>query len=121
MTKKILIVDDEEEIGRTTSEVLEAEGYNVKTAKTVDAAWETLQEWEADLILLDILLPGDVKELVKNIDKQENFKIFYLSAFQKSDAKRRGLLEISEKIQGFIEKPFSISTLLEKIRESIGE
>lgn len=118
MGQKILVVDDEEEIRRTTKEVLEVEEYKVRTAKSTDAAWGELQEWEADLVLLDIMLPGDLEGFIRKLEEWENVKILYLSAFQKSEAERRGLLKISDKILGYIGKPFSISTLLDKVEKA---
>lgn len=118
MRKKILVVDDEKEITRTTKEVLTAEGYIVETANSTDDAWEKLQKWKPDLILLDIKLPGNVKKFVKKAGQFSNLKIIYLSAFSRLNAERRGFFALSEKIQGYIEKPFSITSLLDEIKEA---
>lgn len=121
MSKKILVVDDEKEIRRTTREVLEKEGYNVKTAKSTDIAWKKIQKWKSDLILLDIMLPGNLEEFVKKIEELQNVKVLYLSVVQQTEAEKRGLLQLSDKIFGYIEKPFTLSTLLDKVKQTISE
>lgn len=54
----ILIVDDEEGIRQTLSDILEDEGYCVLTAKTGEEAIKTAREAQPDLVILDIWLPG---------------------------------------------------------------
>ncbi|NIQ06166.1 MAG: response regulator [Candidatus Korarchaeota archaeon] len=119
MERKIMIVDDEKEIRRATQEVLEKEGYSVKTAKTTEAAWKKLQQWKAELILLDIMLPGDLEEFVKKVDQLGTVKVLYLSVVQEAEAERRGLLDLSDTILGYIEKPFSLATLLSKVKNAL--
>jgi len=55
---RVLIVDDEEGIRRSLRGILEDEGYEVEGVATGEAALERLKEAEADILLLDILLPG---------------------------------------------------------------
>lgn len=122
MTEKILVVDDEGEIRRIGREILENEGYRVSVAKTTDAAWKKIQKQTPDLLLLDIMIPGDLKEFVKKMEKEyKRTKILYLSVVDRTEAKRRGLLDISENIKGYIEKPFSLDTLLETVGGALKE
>lgn len=114
--KKVLIVDYESEIRVSISEVLEVEGYSVRSVSTTERAWEQFQKWKPDLILLDIMLPGDLKDFVNKLSQIEyNVKVLYLSVVQKSEAEKRGLTTLSEKICGYIEKPFSLNTLLTQV------
>lgn len=119
MKKKILLVEDEKEIRETTKGILEREGYEVKTVIKTKEAWEYLQDWEPDLILLDIMLPGDIRSFVKKVDHQGGIKILYFSAYAKENAEKRGLLDISEQITGFIAKPFSIEELMEQVQNAL--
>lgn len=122
MTEKILVVDDEGEIRMIGREILENEGYRVSVAKTTDAAWKKIQKQTPDLLLLDIMIPGDLKEFVKKMEKEyKRTKILYLSVVDRTEAKRRGLLDISENIKGYIEKPFSLDTLLETVGGALKE
>jgi two-component system nitrogen regulation response regulator NtrX len=54
----ILIVDDEEGIRQTLSDILEDEGYCILTAKTGEEAVKIAKESQPDLVILDIWLPG---------------------------------------------------------------
>lgn len=57
MSKKILIVEDEVILLDAYELVLKQQGYNVKTALDGQYALETVQEFEPDLILLDLRMP----------------------------------------------------------------
>lgn len=67
----ILIVDDEEGIRQTLSDILEDEGYCILTAKSGEEAVKIARETQPDLVLLDIWLPGidgmQVLQEIKNI------------------------------------------------------
>lgn len=54
---RILIVEDEDTIGRILVEVLTDEGYRVRWARNGCEALEVLQDWEPQLILLDLMMP----------------------------------------------------------------
>lgn len=120
MNKKILLVDDEKKIRNTTNEVLSTKGYDVKTAKSIETAKETLQTWEPDLLLLDIFLPsGNLKDFIKKLGRFENLKILYLSALPQEEADKFGFLDISKKVIDYVEKPYSIPDLLQKIENAL--
>lgn len=56
--KKILIVDDEENIRLLYKEEFEDEGYQVALAASADEAWEKIHEEHPDIVSLDIKMPG---------------------------------------------------------------
>ncbi|NIQ07230.1 MAG: response regulator [Candidatus Korarchaeota archaeon] len=117
MGKRILVVDDDDNVRESIRTLLKKEGYTIKTAKSTTDAWETLSKWRADLIILDILFPGEnIKEFVKKVDKRSASKILYLSVFAHSAAEDLGYIELSENVLGYIEKPFSIPNLLKKVK-----
>ena len=59
--KKILLVDDEKELLKTTEEVLRSEGFfNIYTAESCAAALQIVKTQPIALMLLDVMLPdGD--------------------------------------------------------------
>ncbi len=60
MAHKILVVEDEALLGQSVQEVLEESGFDVSWARDGVETWRKLKEMdEVDLILLDIMLPGD--------------------------------------------------------------
>ncbi|RTL38930.1 MAG: response regulator transcription factor [Burkholderiales bacterium] len=56
--KKILIVDDHADIRRLIRMTLEFEDYDVREAADGDAALVLAQEFQPDLVLLDVMMPG---------------------------------------------------------------
>ena len=56
---KILIIEDEETLAQMYKDVFEKEGFDVTLASGVDEALEKVEQINPNLILLDILLPGE--------------------------------------------------------------
>jgi two-component system nitrogen regulation response regulator NtrX len=68
----ILVVDDEPNIRKTLAGVLEDEGYAVTGAGDAEEARPMLEEGRLDLLLLDVLLPGeDGLSLLRDLQKRE--------------------------------------------------
>ena len=55
--RRVLLVDDDDDVRRAVCEVLTDEGYEVKEAANGREAMAVLGEWEPDVILLDLLMP----------------------------------------------------------------
>lgn len=58
MRAKVLLVDDEEKFVETLAERLEARGMAVRTAFSGEEALEKIREKDADVVVLDVLMPG---------------------------------------------------------------
>ena len=118
MAKKVLVVDDEEDIRETIALFLKKNGYEVRTAVNGDDCLEKVREEKPDMILLDIMMPGTpVIEVVRQLP---NEKIVFCTVVRTSDSEREKLLT-QKNILGFIQKPFDIDDLLAKVKETIGE
>ena len=81
--KKIMVVDDEENIRFLYKEELEDEGFVVELAKNGEEALEKLPEVKPDLITLDIKMPGmNGIEVLKRIrEKDRELPIILCSAY----------------------------------------
>ena len=81
--KRILIVDDEENIRFLYKEELEDEGFAVDLAKNGEEALEKVDNFQPDLITLDIKMPGlNGIEVLKRIREQKrNLPIILCSAY----------------------------------------
>lgn len=112
--KRILLVDDEQELLDLVMSILKSDGFlNIKTAACVKDAVAASEEFYPELAVLDVMLPdGDGFELMKKLKKQGDYPILILTA--------RG--EDEDKFQGFglgaddyITKPFLPKELLFRI------
>jgi len=83
MTKKILIVDDNEVTLTSIKEVIESMGYKVITVTNGKQALKILQQKSFDLVLLDILMPGmsgiDVLKKIRADKKLQNLRVAFLT------------------------------------------
>ena len=93
--KKILIADDEPVILEIIQYNLQAEGYEVITAKNGNTAIELAKKHQPDLIILDIMMPGKNGIEVCNILRlQPSFNdtlIIFLSALSDEGTEIKGL------------------------------
>jgi len=115
MAKTIMIVDDEPDVRETIETVLKSAGYSVITAVNGDDCLEKLKKEKPDLILMDVMMPGTpVKDVVTKI---KGVKIAYLSVVRASEAEKEEL--ITKNIVGFIQKPFDVNDLLNKVKKLV--
>jgi len=116
--KKILIIDDEEDIQKLLKIRLEQEGFFVVTAGDGETGMKTLGAENFDLVLLDIMMPKvDGYSCLKDIRRMQKTKdIPVLMMSGKEEEKVRDLFAF-QKISGYLEKPFELDSLVEKIKD----
>lgn len=92
MLKRILLVDDEKEIMELLEDFLLVEGYEVYQASNAEQARKVLLQTDIDLLLLDIMMPGESGfSLCKSIRRESNIPILFLTALEKDTDIIRGL------------------------------
>jgi len=114
----ILLVDDEEIVLDVTKAMLEALSYRVITAKGGKEAIELFNKKKSDihLVILDMIMPDMGGEEVFHKLKHINPDIkIILSSGYSIDGKARDIL--NKGCNGFLQKPFKLDYLSEKIRE----
>jgi CheY-like chemotaxis protein len=115
----ILVVDDEEMVRKLASATLRGHGYDVWEAKDGKDALQVLAGAVSlpALVLLDLAMPvmgGD--ELIPILEQRyPGLNILVSSGYQEEDA--QGFPAGS--VVGFLQKPYTVVALLEKVRESI--
>ena len=118
MKKKILIVDDEQQLAETVKEFLEGTGeYDVHIETDGIKAMSDIQEFKPDLVLLDVMLPGmNGFEICKSLQENKKFSsipVIILSARGDEPDKVAGL-DIGA--DDYMVKPFSMSELRSRVR-----
>ncbi len=115
---KILLVDDNFELGFTLKELLELKGFQVEYVEDGFAALDKFKENDFDLVIMDIVMPGmDGIEIFKKMrETKKNIKVIFLSGF--IDEKRKEKLK-NMGIKDFIEKPYNFSQIICKIEEQL--
>ena len=117
MTKKIAVVEDEAELASLIEYNLVRGGFQVRIFGGSDSTFHELESWQPDLVVLDIMLPGqdgfDLCRRIRQPGKLAQVPVLFLTA--RSDEVDRVLgLEIGG--DDYITKPFSPRELLARIK-----
>ncbi len=117
MKKKILAIDDEEDLLELLRFNLTRDGYNVVCAESGEEALEKVAASAVDLILLDLMLPGidglDVARALKKDNRTRKIPIIMLTA-KGEEADIVAGLELGA--DDYITKPFSPRVLAARIK-----
>jgi len=115
--KHILIVDDDNRIRDLLKDYLTENNYIVSTAENADRAKERLKYLKFDIIILDVMMPGqNGYDLTKEIKKQIKIPVILLTAKGEVENRIKGL-EIGA--DDYIGKPFDPKELLLRIKNII--
>ncbi|HEC36156.1 MAG TPA: response regulator transcription factor [Anaerolineae bacterium] len=115
MSEKILVVDDEPRVVRLVSAVLRAVGYQVIAAASGEPAIEMVALEQPDLVLLDILLPGEVDgyEICRRIREFSDVPVVMLTAKARESDVLRGF---DVGADDYLTKPFSAKELVARVK-----
>ena len=115
----ILIVDDDDRIRNLLKDYLSENNYIVSTAENADQAKEKLLYLKFDILILDVMMPGqNGYELTKEIKKQIKVPIILLTAKGEVEDRIKGL-ELGA--DDYIGKPFEPKELLLRIKNIINK
>lgn len=119
MAKKVLIVDDEEDVRTYLNSLLKNNGYETELAEDGEEALKRVQQFHPNLIILDIIMPNQSGVgFYRSLKKSKEFSdipvvvLSGITAYKDFFARDRGGLP---KPEDFIEKPFSTDDLLNKV------
>ena len=115
--KNILICDDEPDMADFLKAALEAEGYAVESASSSDSIVAKLKEYQADLILLDMGMPGlDPKTPAQAVrtKTRTRAKIIIMTGRDIEKEKKEGGLRGAD---GALQKGSGMDTIIDKVKE----
>ncbi len=111
---KLLVVDDDLELRELTEAYLEQQGFSVASVESGEAMDQYLSENSADLLILDLMLPGEHGlSIAQRLKKHSNIPIIIVSA-QGEDVDRIVGLEVGA--DDYLAKPFNPRELLARVR-----
>ena len=112
--ERILVVDDDEEICQLLAGYLRQQGFEVDTAGDGERLFEALERRQADLVILDVMLPGESGlVLYKKLQERADLPVIFLTALDSVTDRVVGL-ELGA--DDYMVKPFEPRELLARIR-----
>ena len=116
--KKILIVDDEQDIVESLKFVLEVSGFVCYTAFNGEDGLRLAKEIMPDLIILDVMMPKingyKISRLLKYDAKYKNIPILMVTARSQEEDK---LIGEETGADEYITKPFELNDVVDKVKE----
>lgn len=114
----ILVVDDDPDILEALSEILEAEGFEIRRARNGKEALERLEPDPPKLILLDLMMPvmdgWEFAQRLRQRPTMAGIPIIVLSADRNVGTKAQDIGAV-----GHLAKPFELNDLLEMVRKAL--
>jgi DNA-binding response OmpR family regulator len=123
LSKKVMIVDDDEDILELIKATLELEGYETIVAHDGDECLKLLKKTKPELILLDLMMPDmdgrEVCRKIRNNPDYHSIKIAFVTVVKSDDSGQEfiRLMNVSD----YIEKPFTIDDFVGRVRKIIGK
>lgn len=120
--KKILIVDDQQEVRELVGVTLRVGDYQILQAKSGEEAVKIARAEKPDLIIMDVMMPGSIDgieatRILKNDRETKEIPIIMLTGKGQETDKKRGF-EVGA--DDYFVKPFSPLELIKKVEEVLG-
>lgn len=119
---KILVVDDEPDIRQLIKLRLELRKYDVLTAADGQEAIATAQAAKPDLILMDVIMPGQngysTCRQLKDLESTKHIPVVFLTAKGRQDDIMQGTLVGAS---AYLTKPFDTAQLLQTVETALAE
>ena len=118
MSKRILVIEDQEDNRQIVRDLMTASGYELIEATTGEEGLEAAARERPDLILMDIQLPGiDGYEVTRRIKADPKLRQISIIAVTSYALSRDDKKAFAAGCDGYVTKPYSPRLLLAKIRE----
>ncbi|MEE9323089.1 MAG: response regulator [Candidatus Aenigmarchaeota archaeon] len=119
--KKILVVDDEENLIELVTEILEQEGYEVIPAFNGEECLDKLKMVRPDLVIIDMMMPRmsgrELCEMIRKNSKTKDLKIAFLTVARFSEIGKRILKDMN--VLDYITKPFDNQDLVKRVKKIV--
>ena len=117
MTKRILIVEDNEKNMKLVRDILQHKGYTTLEASSGEEGWRMAQQHRPDLILMDIQLPDTSGiEVLRRIRADTSFDAIAVVAVSASVMPDEQHKIVTSGFDAFVTKPISLKPFLETVK-----
>ena len=117
---KVMIVDDEADIVETLKTIMESGGYETCTASDGKECIKNLSSCKPDLILLDVMMPGQaLPETLDLIEKKGPYKVILVTVVRFMEEEKNEYLG-KPFVVDYITKPFNFSDVLKRVQQALG-
>ncbi|MCU1356155.1 MAG: DNA-binding response regulator [Acidimicrobiales bacterium] len=114
MARRILVVEDEAPIADAVAARLRSEGFEVRLAADGPTGVAQAQQFEPDLVLLDLMLPGlDGLEVCRRIQRDRHVPVMMLTA---RDDETDLVIGLAVGADDYLTKPFSMRELVARVQ-----
>jgi len=113
--RRVLVVEDEEDLARVIKRHVENIGCRVRIAPTGESALEAAATSEFDLVLLDLMLPGiDGLEVCRRLRARRQYMPVLMLTARSNETDK--VLGLETGADDYITKPFSLRELIARVR-----
>lgn len=115
-----MIVDDERDFREMLNLMLRNKGFEIEFAEDGSIFLEKVDDFQPDLVILDVMMPGlTTEEILEQMKKKKSKpKIILLTVVRFTPKKLDKLLEM-DNIVDYIKKPFDIDAFLDSVKKHV--
>lgn len=113
-----MVVDDEADLRQMIDLMMQKEGYETKTAENGQDFLKHINEFNPDIVTLDVMMPGlTTKEILEKLKQMQAApKIILLTVVRFSEEEKQKILEMGNVVD-YVTKPFEFEDLIDTVRK----
>lgn len=118
MAKRVLVVDDDQELLNLLSHALKHEGYEVLVALNAFEGLSQIEKEDIDLVLLDVMMPkmDGLTMLSELRQRKEDLKVIIMTALSTPET---AIGALRDQACDFLSKPFNLPELLSAVKAAL--
>lgn len=116
--KRILVVDDEQQITRVLRTVLQTHGYEVRVADNGLSALEQMSSWEPDLVITDLAMP-QMDGVLLSAEIRSRSATTPIIVLSVRDQEKYKVEALDMGADDYVTKPFGIQELMARVRAQL--
>ncbi len=117
---KIMVVDDEPDLREMLDLMLNKEGFETETAENGSDFLDKLDNFDPDIVTLDIMMPGlTTSEILRELKgKKSKQKIILLTVVRYSENEKKKIFGMGNVVD-YVTKPFDLDQLMDAIHKHV--